>query len=132
MKRLTGNSFRSLPRRRLTACVVAVALALLALIPAGFMPTFAGGGKVAIVICSGAGEKTILVDARDAPAGDHGASQTCPYFLAQSPVVAGVPVIIAAPPAFDVVTFLPLLRDLPDGVRILPPPARGPPAVTAV
>jgi Protein of unknown function (DUF2946) len=61
-----------------------------ALIPLGFMPDTIGG-KIAIVICSGMGDKIVLVDSKDFTADDkqsskspHDESSTCPYSLAQS------------------------------------------------
>lgn len=131
MKRFTGNVLRPLIRRRLAAGLVAVALLVLTLIPAGFMPAFDADGKVAIVICSGMGEKTVLVDSDEAPGRDHSA-QACPYFLAQSPVAidAGAPVL--TPPSYELVAFIPPAAPQPEDLLILVPPARGPPPVTAI
>ncbi len=66
---------------------VFLAIALNAFIPTGFMPSFSSVGKVAIVICSGIGEKTVYIDADTTKTDTHGTNkQPCPYFLAHHPV----------------------------------------------
>lgn len=130
MKRFTGNPLRNPACRRFAAGMVALALLVLALIPAGFMPSFGADGKIAIVICSGMGEKTIMVDADDAPASDQG-TDACPYFLAQSPVSVDVAVPVLLPPSYDVMAFIPPAVEQPEEILILTPPARGPPSVTS-
>ena len=121
---------------RACAGLMLLAMILAALVPTGFMPSFGNGGKVAIVICSGMGSKTIMVDAADyAPAADHQQDDTdqsaCPYFLAQVPVTTDHGVLPApAPWPVTSVSFLPA-HDAPREFLTLPaPPARGPPAVT--
>ena len=61
------------------------------LIPIGFMPD-TSNGKITLVICSGMGEKTVVIDAKDHPqsgdernASGHDAVSSCPYFIAQFP-----------------------------------------------
>lgn len=61
------------------------------LIPTGFMPD-TSNGKITLVICSGMGEKTVVIDAKDHPqsgdeskASGHDAVSSCPYFIAQLP-----------------------------------------------
>lgn len=131
MKRTIGNPFRCLLRRRLAAAVMVAALLVMALIPAGFMPSFGADGKVAIVICSGMGEKTVFVDADDAPAGTHQDTEACPYFLAQSPTTMDAPVLFIDTPIYHIVSTFSHDDAFVGGVRILSPPARGPPAVTS-
>lgn len=82
-----------------------LALMLRALIPAGFMPTQDADGKVAVVICTGTGSTTIMMDAHtvprpasdDAPAHDDAAKQSCPYALVLAfalPASAAMPAAI--------------------------------------
>ena len=129
MKSLAGNPLRTEISRRFAAGVMMAALLVLALVPMGFMPSFGAGGKVAIVICSGIGEKTVLVDADEAP-GDHDASSSCPYFLAQSPVPMDAALPVLAAPVYEQAVFVIASDIAPSDIRILSPPARGPPAVT--
>ncbi len=64
--------------------VLILAFALKALIPAGFMPG-AQGGFTKMVICSGTGERTVMVPNGDAPAPSHDQKdQSCAYHLAAS------------------------------------------------
>lgn len=100
-------------------------------IPAGFMPHITGAGKVALVICSGIGEKTIFIDAAGSgsdqtPASSH-SGDTCPYFLAQGganlPTLSIPPLVLAFISAEPRVTYF----VEPPQVRFHLPEARGSP-----
>lgn len=79
-------------------CLLLAAVTAQALIPAGFMPAArAHDGKIEIVICTGTGPATILMDAHMVPGADQGghdngqAQSSCPF----APVMAaGAPDII--------------------------------------
>jgi hypothetical protein len=134
MNRRPATSFFSQSRLRLAAGLMILGVLLQALIPAGFMPSFAKDGKVALVICSGLGEKTVFVDADDYSAPDHQSdnddNSACPYFLAQTPAQLSSPVIVADAmlPVADLVVFN-TSDTLIDQPYLPAPPARGPPAV---
>lgn len=130
MKRLTTASLLTRSRLRLAAALVLLGLLFQALIPAGFMPAFGHGGKVALVICSGLGEKTIFVDADDYGSADHDDDNSaCPYFLAQASVtVEGVPAMADLPQPVSSHIILASSALLDDQPYLPAPPARGPPA----
>jgi|GEM_PF-2414405 len=79
---------------------VLVAVVVNAVIPAGYMPQNKRG-FVELVICSGMGEKTVLVDAGDVPAGDHqdktDTANFCAYQFLASAKIPVVPQIIILP-----------------------------------
>jgi len=55
---------------RAVFALTVLALLAQAFLPAGFMPD-ARGGKVALVICTGSGPQTVMVDAKDVPVPQH-------------------------------------------------------------
>lgn len=87
--------------------LVLLALVLKGLLPAGFMPAPSKDGMMEMVICSGMGEKTILVPAGDAPASGHAENtdKVCAYqtvtgqkiILAPPSLLVPPPVLITAP-----------------------------------
>lgn len=108
-------------------------IVLHAMVPTGFMPA-AENGKITLVICSGMGEKTIVVDAKDhlqssdQSSDEHQSVSACPYFLAQfmgfypeQPALA-VPVFVSAS-----LWNLQHDQDAFTNFFVLPPP-RGPPS----
>lgn len=122
------TSGRAASFRRFAAQLTLALFALRALVPVGYMPDLAaaGDGQVRIVICTGYGSKSILVDETGAPADDRGTSQPghgdCPFgtasgaaFLAPEPALAPLHPVLAQ-------GFLP-----PAGAQSLTPPAQGPP-----
>lgn len=121
--------------RHLLTCLLTIALCLRFMIPAGFMPVAAANpdsGLFAVVICTGSGPVTQLLDEEGKPLpdlpeqGDYGA---CAYGAA---VTAPVPTLTSYVPS------APLFREaeLVQGTHAapwrvsrheLPEPARGPP-----
>ena len=75
---------------RYVIAVALLAFVLKAIVPAGFMPGESSDGKIEIVICSGEGAVTELVDLKDSPFPQNGdqkqtsSHDTCPY----APVLA--------------------------------------------
>lgn len=81
-------------------------LLLQALVPAGFMPSFAKGGKVALTICSEYGEKTVLIDAPDdGRSQQHPDDGVCPYFVASHSATLTASMAVPPPPTFLVLDF---------------------------
>ncbi|MPY75766.1 MAG: DUF2946 domain-containing protein [Alphaproteobacteria bacterium] len=126
------TSGRAASFRRFAAQLTLALFALRALVPVGYMPDFgtnratAADGQVRIVICTGFGSKSILVDEAGNPAADQDDSQPghgdCPFgtasgaaFLTPEPAMAPVHAGLAK-------GFVP-----PAGAQALPPPAQGPP-----
>lgn len=122
------TSGRAASLKRFAAQLTLALFALRALVPVGYMPDLAaaGEGQVRIVICTGYGSKSILVDEAGKPLADRDAGQTghgdCPFgtasgaaFLAPEPAMAPVH------PA--------LVQDFlsPVSALSLTPPAHGPP-----
>jgi hypothetical protein len=65
-----------------------------AVVPAGFMPN---DGMTAMVICSGMGEKTVMLPAdQDSPADHDGKVEACAYHLAALQKI--IPVVLPALP----------------------------------
>lgn len=119
---------RAASLRRFAAQLTLALFALRALVPAGYMPDLAaaGDGQVRIVICTGYGSKSILVDETGAPADDQNADRSghgdCAFgtvsgaaFLAPEPAMAPLhPELVR--------DFLP-----PVSAQSLTPPVQGPP-----
>lgn len=84
---LTRARNRNPSATALITIALLAALACKALIPAGFMPA-GKAGLIKLVVCSGMGEKTILVPADTAPSSEnHGreaAKDLCPYQILSS------------------------------------------------
>lgn len=110
------------------------AIALRALLPAGFMPSFTADGTYELVICSGMGEKTVRVSADGTPVEDRGAPHSgdgaCAFQVTSLQKI--VPLVAHI--------FLPLPEtgrySAPEQTRApvfavanVPYPARGPPSV---
>jgi hypothetical protein len=127
---MAGMTFRCTSVLRSFAAQLTLALfALRALVPAGYMPDLgaARAGQVRIVICTGYGSKSVLVDESGKPIDDqggrkHAAAGDCPFGAAPAAALT-VPDPAAALP-------LPNLRQAflaPDSVPALLPPAQGSP-----
>lgn len=118
-------------RRAAIALLLACALALKILVPAGYMPA---PGQLSIQLCTGEGVRTVLID-RDGqriPDGQpHQATAAMP--CAYAGVVA--PILSATPPSLLVIAILFVLAigirpaSTPTRPRPVPPrpPGRGPP-----
>ncbi|KQN26856.1 hypothetical protein ASE86_05115 [Sphingomonas sp. Leaf33] len=123
-------------RPGLACAIVALALAMKLLVPAGFMPTVSHG-RIVVSICSGTGPMTMVVEMpgmahhapTDAPKHDEGASAPCAYaglmapsLAATDPLLLAIALLVAMAMALRPVA-LPLV---PAPAR-LRPPLRGPP-----
>jgi hypothetical protein len=125
-----GAFFRDEPARRCIARLILVLFALRAVVPVGYMPDLGAleHGQVRIVVCTGAGFKSLLVDEAGRPvdAQEPGTSQhagaDCPFGTAAAKAFLA-PTLVAAhePPAVEQSVFHP-----GSGVALLPP-AQGPP-----
>lgn len=115
----------------LAALILAAALLLRVLVPAGFMPVN-DHGRVVIAICSGtsAGAMTMPGMKHHDSGGDM-AKSPCAFADLALPMQGGAdPVLLVAALAF--VALLALVRAVPvapRGPRNLRPPLRGPPAI---
>ncbi len=125
---------RTKPWRAFWPVALLLVLALRALMPAGFMvaPSQDGLGKVAMVLCTGSGPTTALIDlggpSKQAP-GKRQSDAPCPFTVAPALAAEDTIVAVATPPR-------PIPAPLaipPSGPTLAllapPPPARGPPIV---
>ena len=121
------------PRHSLALLLIAAALALRALVPAGWMPAAHDGG-IRIALCSEGGETFVVLgrDGRlhkDQPAPVQ-PRDPCPFGLSAH-AAADLPAIVALPlpPAAAAAMVLPALHAARlVAWRALRPPARGPPS----
>lgn len=133
-----------LTHNALAMLVIVVALAMKAIVPAGFMPMLVEG-RVVIALCSGSGPVTAMADTGhhaamivqhggpskpDSPQHDN-KPQPCAFAGLTAPSLAGAdPVMLAGAIAFvlalglQIVVALPTIR--PARLR---PPLRGPPVI---
>lgn len=110
---------------------VALAFAVKALLPAGFMPVVNKDGFTQIVICSGMGEKTITVPSDEAPSQEHqetSSDKVCAYQVLASakPLLSPPNFVLPAPPILRD-DFVSLDDTAPTTFTILSFDARGPP-----
>ncbi len=122
--------------RRLILTLLACALFLRVMVPAGWMPA-TGGGLFAIELCPAAAPAPIIHSMKDhgahhAPSpGKQHDSGSCAFAPMQS--AAAAPELAAAPPsppiADTVLSAGFVSAFLPTGPPASPPPARGPPAL---
>lgn len=110
-------------------------LFLHAMVPTGFMPS-ADNGKIAMVICSGMGEKTVMVDSNDlSPTDDQGSPSghdtvsACPYFLAQYAANYPDQVMVKEPVTSSITDWLLHDPQFVAGSYLSLPQARGPPSL---
>lgn len=114
--------------------VLVLAFALQALIPAGFMPGSAMAGTP-VVICSGMGQKTVLLDGDGQPVGQQDDSDAghapCPWSVL--PVSLTPPQVFspAALPAFAASAYGPGQDSLFKAASLYRPNATAPPALFA-
>lgn len=126
---MTGNPASI--RNRIALGLLALALAVRVLVPAGWMPAATGQG-FAITLCSGSGVETGWVDAegklhKQAPAtvGD----QSCAFAGLTTPLTSSDALVLAEPFAHeDRAAIQPRLASIGQGLAAPPPPATGPPA----
>jgi len=124
-------SFKDRRAYRVAARLTLLLFALRALLPVGYMPDVRAleRGQVQIVICTGYGAKSLLVDEAGQPVEGQGAGKAqhdgaadCPFGMASAKAFLAA----AAAPTLD----LPVLGDgflPPAGALALLPPAQGPP-----
>lgn len=125
--------------RAFAALVVAMALAMKALLPVGYMVGSAGGKAITIEICDGQPDHalaTVLVPlaGKGDPADDakHKGSSDCPFSaLSFGTMGTGDAAFIAAAILFVfALAFAPLVAAPLPRFRFLSPPGRGPPALS--
>lgn len=125
-----------LRHRGVVALLVAIALLTRILVPAGFMPSAATDGTIAVRVCSGQmAEPAIMKIALPGiPAKpDHGQQKSdmpCPFAGLATAVLAGVdPALLVLALAFVLSrAFRPISACCPTQPSRLRPPLRGPPA----
>jgi len=116
---------------RLAALVVAMALAVRILVPAGFMPTLQQDGSLTIALCNGTSPATmeLKIPGMKHHGGEHQTQERCAFSDLALPVLGGAdPVQLAAAIAFLMLAafFAVPAFDL-RRARQLRPPLRGPP-----
>ncbi len=128
----------SMASRRIALALACAAILLRALIPAGFMPGRSDTGAIAMVVCTGSGALTMVMD-RDghwSPAKpDHapGKSQPdhpCAFAAAAAALTqpAGILEPLPAPVAENTALALPAHQRPGLGLAAPPPPTTGPPS----
>lgn len=136
------TSFRKLTRRnaRLTLVLLALALAVKALVPAGFMISATADRFLTVTICADASDTPrqmqIAISSHDDADGDHSETadkaQPCAFSGLGHAALGGTdPVLLASALAFILLIGFaprpaPPARDIP----FLRPPLRGPPSLT--
>ena len=123
-------------RRALAAWIVASALLMKIVVPAGFMPVFTGDG-VTIALCTGVGPQSMSMAMPDMAdhgktKGDHAGKETpCGFGGLAFPSLAGAdPLFLALAIAFIVTTAFRIeMRSAASPVEHLRPPSRGPPTI---
>ena len=120
--------------RALSAGLLALALLMKLLVPAGFMPVVAGGG-IAIELCGGTAPAAMtmampgMAHHRD-KSGHQGRDVPCAFAGLAAPSLPAVdPLLLALAIAFVMAAGLPVAVPVPAATRAyLRPPLRGPPA----
>lgn len=121
-----------LAHRRWAATLIALALLMKLLVPAGFMPT-ASAGMVTIELCTGAGAQTMTIPGgndHDKQGGHGKAESPCVFAGLGAPSLAAAdPILVAIAIAFIIATVF-RLAVAPTALSVahLRPPLRGPPA----
>ena len=125
---------------RLTLVLLALALAVKALVPAGFMVSSAEDRFLTVTICSDASgtpkQMQIALPARQDSSGDHSDAadkgQPCAFSGLGHAALGGVdPILLATALTFILLIGLAPLHTPPArGIAFLRPPLRGPPATT--
>lgn len=137
MSRFRGHIFA---HARMTLVLLALALALKALVPAGFMLSVNGERMVTVTICADASDaprqmKIAISDKDDAAGGHSNAAkmdQPCAFSgLGHAALGGADPVLLAAALAFILVMGFAQPPALPlRSIAFLRPPLRGPPSLT--
>jgi len=136
------TSLRALTRRhtRLTLVLLALAMLVKALIPAGYMIAPAGERFLTVTICADASGTTkqmrIAIPDKDDTGGDHSdaadTDQVCAFAGLGHVALGGAdPILLAAALAFILLVGLAPLRSPPArDIAFLRPPLRGPPSLS--
>lgn len=130
MAKVSVSSLRASPACRLAARLTLLLFALRAAVPAGYMPDLGAlqEGEVQIVICTGSGIQTLMVNAAGQPvengsdASKHAAAGDCAFGMAAGKAFV-LPAFIAATTDHGSARRLPP----PVSIAALAPPAQGPP-----
>ncbi len=126
-----GNSKRGQVMASIMMLFLIAAVAIKAILPAGFMPVIGKDGFTQIVICSGAGEKLITVPSDDAPEDGHqgtASGDLCAFQVVTSstPLPSASPALPSAP-VFLKSGFVHVYEQTPRSNVHLSFDARGPP-----
>jgi hypothetical protein len=136
------TSLRALTHRyaQLTLVLVAIALAVKALVPAGYMISPAGGRFLTVTICADASgtpkQMRIAIPDKNQTGGDHSEaadkSQPCAFSgLGHAALGGADPILLAAALAFILlIGFAPLRAPPARNLAFLRPPLRGPPPLS--
>ena len=136
------SSLRALIRNngQLGLALVALALMVRALVPAGFMVSSSGDRFLTVTICADASgvpqQMQIAIPGRDGADGDHSEAndkaEPCAFSgLGHSAIGGADPVLLAAALAFILLVGLAPLRAPPvRDIAFLRPPLRGPPSLS--
>jgi hypothetical protein len=135
---VTALRHHLLRHRLLTAWLVAVALLMKILVPAGYMASVSAG-SITIELCSGYGPQKIFVAMpgmthHPDQKGEHGkAEMPCAFSGLSAPSLTGAdPLLLTVAIAFVILTVFRIAArpTLPGAPSYLRPPLRGPPAHT--
>lgn len=124
-----------LSHRGFAAALIALALAMKLVVPAGFMPV-ERSGKIVVMVCTGMGQQQVEIDVPGMPAKQDGATrvagQPCAFAGLGLDMMPGVdPVLLAGALAFILALGFVGVAVPPLGrARLLWPPMRGPPVTT--
>lgn len=119
--------------RALAIGLAALALAMKALVPAGFM-TVAAGSTISVVICDGHGDGRIASIALPGSPGDESgaakAAKTCPFSVLSADSLGGTDIVLVAALLLFILASgsLPLAISPLRRADYLMPPGRAPPA----
>jgi len=127
---------RSLPRH-IPLALIAFAMLLRVIVPAGWMPTTGADGAIRISICTGMGAETAYIDRdgklhKEAPDGTHHDPQPCGFgALGLGLNDARAPTLALTFGAAAVVALTALQTvSIGRGLAAPPPPSTGPPSLT--
>ncbi|MBB5697838.1 DUF2946 family protein [Sphingomonas yantingensis] len=122
----------------IAALIVAAAMLLRVVVPAGFMTTTGADGQLTVMVCSGEGSRAMTIaipglvekSQRPAPGEHEKAGTTCAFAGLAAPFLGGAdPILLLA--ALAMVAAVALRRGQrfrPLALQHLRPPLRGPPA----
>ncbi len=122
----------------IAALIVAAAMLLRVVVPAGFMTTTGADGQLTVMVCSGEGSRAMTIaipglaekSERQAPGEHEKAGTTCAFAGLAAPFLGGAdPILLLAALAMVAAALLRTgQRFRPLALQHLRPPLRGPPA----